>query len=213
VGKRIDRSIFWRTALDIACSVACRSRDGVGPRRHGSHATHRRQSFRSRRAGRATTRQEQLLHRQCSQTGGTPNIPNYAKVRYRNVYPGIDLIYYGNQRQLEYDFVVNPGADPASIAPQFDSPAKPDLGRSGDLIMHTPAAELRWREPSPSKRSMELENWSRASTCGKKPVTSGLQSPYMIAPNLSSLIRIDPTLKNRPMPPLNTWTTQALRSR
>jgi hypothetical protein len=40
------------------------------------------------------------------------NIPNYAKVRYRNVYPGIDLIYYGNQRQLEYDFVVNPGADP-----------------------------------------------------------------------------------------------------
>lgn len=49
------------------------------------------------------------------------NIPNYAKVRYRNVYPGIDLIYYGNQRQLEYDLVVAPGADPRRIALQFEA--------------------------------------------------------------------------------------------
>ena len=39
----------------------------------------------------------------------------YAKVRYEEVYPGIDLVYYGNQRQLEYDFVVGPGVDPARI--------------------------------------------------------------------------------------------------
>src|SRR5206468_5216828 len=39
-------------------------------------------------------------------------VATYAKVRYKNVYPGIDLIYYGNQAQLEYDFVVAPGADP-----------------------------------------------------------------------------------------------------
>lgn len=39
------------------------------------------------------------------------NIPNYAKVRYEAVYPGIDLVYYGNQRQLEYDFIVLPGAN------------------------------------------------------------------------------------------------------
>ncbi len=43
------------------------------------------------------------------------NVPNYAKVRYEGVYPGIDLVYYGNQRQLEYDFVVSPGADPKAI--------------------------------------------------------------------------------------------------
>jgi hypothetical protein len=43
------------------------------------------------------------------------NVPNYAKVRYTNVYPGVDLVYYGNQGQLEYDFVVQPGADPRSI--------------------------------------------------------------------------------------------------
>src|SRR5216117_4313936 len=40
------------------------------------------------------------------------NVPTYAKVHYSEVYPGIDLVYYGNQRQLEYDFVVAPGADP-----------------------------------------------------------------------------------------------------
>src|SRR5204863_3868068 len=43
------------------------------------------------------------------------NVPTYAKVQYQNVYPGIDLVYYGNQRQLEYDFVVAPGADPKKI--------------------------------------------------------------------------------------------------
>jgi hypothetical protein len=37
------------------------------------------------------------------------NVPNYGKVRYEGVYPGVDLVYYGNQRQLEYDFVVAPG--------------------------------------------------------------------------------------------------------
>src|SRR5208337_4111677 len=44
------------------------------------------------------------------------NVPTYAKVRYQDAYPGVDLVYYGNQRgQLEYDFVVAPGADPAAI--------------------------------------------------------------------------------------------------
>ena len=44
------------------------------------------------------------------------NVPNYARVKYKGVYPGIDLVYYGNQRQLEFDFVVAPGADPKTIA-------------------------------------------------------------------------------------------------
>jgi hypothetical protein len=43
------------------------------------------------------------------------NVANYAKVKYANVYPGVDLVYYGNQGKLEYDFVVQPGADPSSI--------------------------------------------------------------------------------------------------
>jgi hypothetical protein len=43
------------------------------------------------------------------------NVPNYARVRYREVYPGIDLVYYGNQGPLEYDLIVAPGADPNII--------------------------------------------------------------------------------------------------
>lgn len=50
-------------------------------------------------------------HSQARSEGWHTGIPNYAKVRYANVYPGVDLIHYGNQRQLEYDFVVNLGAD------------------------------------------------------------------------------------------------------
>ena len=43
------------------------------------------------------------------------NVPTYAKVKYAAIYPGIDLVYYGNQRELEYDFVVAPAADPGLI--------------------------------------------------------------------------------------------------
>jgi hypothetical protein len=47
-------------------------------------------------------------------------IPTYGKVNYGQIYPGVDLIFYGNQRQLEYDFVVAPGADPSRIAWRID---------------------------------------------------------------------------------------------
>ena len=43
-------------------------------------------------------------------------VPTFAKVRYPAVYPGIDVVYYGNQGRLEYDFIVSPGADPEAIA-------------------------------------------------------------------------------------------------
>src|SRR5579871_2605752 len=46
------------------------------------------------------------------------NVPTYAQIRCKDVYPGIDLLYYGNQQQLEYDFAIAPGADPRRI--QFE---------------------------------------------------------------------------------------------
>ena len=61
-------------------------------------------------------------------------VPTSSKVRYRNVYPGIDLIYYGNQRQLEYDFVVAPGADPQSIRMQFEGVSHLRVTSDGDLV-------------------------------------------------------------------------------
>jgi len=74
-------------------------------------------------------------------------VPNFSRVRYRAVYPGIDLVYYGNQRQLEYDFIVAPGADPGAISLAVDGPAEPSLDREGDLVMHTAAGDLSWHKP------------------------------------------------------------------
>ncbi len=74
------------------------------------------------------------------------NIPNYAKVRYRDVYPGIDLIYYGNQRRLEHDFVVAPDADPSQITLGLRGVTNLRID-SGDLVMSTAGGELRLLKP------------------------------------------------------------------
>ncbi len=64
------------------------------------------------------------------------NVPTYARVRYRDVYPGIDLVYYGaHERQLEYDFVLAPGADPHAIALGFAGARRLALDAAGDLVV------------------------------------------------------------------------------
>ena len=91
------------------------------------------------------------------------NVTNYAKVRYEGIYSGIDLVYYGNDRQLEYDFVVAPGADPHRI--QFDVRGAKKINRDehGDLVLQTSASEVRWanqscirRETEQGKRSLHI---------------------------------------------------------
>jgi hypothetical protein len=75
------------------------------------------------------------------------NVPTYAKVRYRGVYPGIDLLYYGNQRQLEYDFVVAPGADPKKIVLGFKGADKLEIDAQGELVLHVGGSEIRQHKP------------------------------------------------------------------
>ena len=75
------------------------------------------------------------------------NIGTYAKVRYREVHPGIDLVHYGNQRQLEYDFVVAPGADPKAIRLGFEGAEKMEIDARGDLLLHTPEGDVRQHKP------------------------------------------------------------------
>jgi len=70
------------------------------------------------------------------------NIPQFARVRYQRVYPGVDLVYYGKQGQLEYDFEVSPGADPKAIAFQFEGSKRAELDRNGDLVLATFDAAL-----------------------------------------------------------------------
>jgi DNA-binding CsgD family transcriptional regulator len=75
------------------------------------------------------------------------NVPLFARVRYEGVYPGIDLVYYGNQRQLEYDFVVAPGADPRGIGLQFAGADDLQIEPSGDLVIRATDGSLTVRKP------------------------------------------------------------------
>jgi hypothetical protein len=74
-------------------------------------------------------------------------LPTYAKVRYTGVYPGIDLVYYGSQRQLEYDFVVAPGASPASIRLLFSGAMQPRIEAAGDLSLKGAYGEIVFHRP------------------------------------------------------------------
>src|SRR6266404_5101104 len=77
------------------------------------------------------------------------SVPTYAKVRYEGIYSGIDLVYYGNQRQLEYDFIVAPGADPRRIAFDVSGAKRIRRDAQGDLVlkMKTGEGEIRWHKP------------------------------------------------------------------
>ncbi|HJQ24075.1 MAG TPA: SBBP repeat-containing protein [Blastocatellia bacterium] len=76
------------------------------------------------------------------------DIPLYARVRYREVYPGINVVYYGNRRQLEYDLEVAPGSDPHQIRMAFAGARGLRLDGEGNLWLRTPAGDLQMRKPS-----------------------------------------------------------------
>jgi hypothetical protein len=70
------------------------------------------------------------------------NVPTFGKVAYQDAYPGVDLVYYGNQRQLEYDFVVQPGADPGIIQLSFQGAQDLALDVHGNLVLHTDGGDV-----------------------------------------------------------------------
>jgi hypothetical protein len=76
------------------------------------------------------------------------NVANYTRVRYAEVYPGVDLEYYGNRRQLEYDFRLAPGtsADRLRLALEGARSVRVDEA-TGDLLIETAGGELRQRRP------------------------------------------------------------------
>jgi hypothetical protein len=73
-------------------------------------------------------------------------IETYGKVNFAQVYPGVDLVFYGNQRQLEYDFVVAPGADASRIAWQIDG-AKPTIDADGNLVLSAANGPAGFKNP------------------------------------------------------------------
>jgi hypothetical protein len=70
------------------------------------------------------------------------DVANYGRVAYADVYPGINLVYYGHQRQLEYDFQVAAGADPGRIRLAFPNVHGMELDGQGDLVLHTAGGDV-----------------------------------------------------------------------
>jgi uncharacterized repeat protein (TIGR01451 family) len=100
-------------------------------------------------------------------------VPQFGRVEYESVYRGVDLVYYGNQGQLEYDFRVAPGADPAQIALSFQGASARIIqgsskgnseGDSDDLVLTTDSGEVRFHAPRVYQPATQPSGESAGST-------------------------------------------------
>jgi len=76
------------------------------------------------------------------------NVPTFARVNYGGVYPGVDLVFYGKQGKLEYDFTVRAGADPAQIRLGLSGVDNVSLEPDGSLSLNAASREVRWNKPT-----------------------------------------------------------------
>jgi len=98
------------------------------------------------------TSEEQLQGKSNYLLGNKPenwhtNVPNYRKVREHQAYPGIDLVYYGTQGQLEYDFVVGAQRNPAAIRFSMEGADHLRTNADGDLLVGVGGGELKFHKP------------------------------------------------------------------
>lgn len=123
-------------------------------------------------------------------------VPTYAKVRYQDVYPGVDLIYYGNQRQLEYDFVVAPGANPKAIKLSVAGASKPlAVDSAGNLVVHLRDGEVRFHKPVVYQTEGSATTAARQFVDGRFVVKAkNLVAFQLGAYDRSKALVIDPTL-------------------
>jgi hypothetical protein len=75
------------------------------------------------------------------------DIPLFQKVRYEEVYPGIDLVYYGNRERLEFDFIVSAGADPNAVRLEFSGMKRMKLTPRGELVLENELGDVRYDKP------------------------------------------------------------------
>ena len=109
--------------------------------------------FAGGRPPRAVAVRDELPARSHYYVGNDPKrwltgIPQYARVEYAGVYPGVDVVFHGQPSALRYDFVVAPGAESSAIALEFDGARDLRLDDAGDLVLATAAGEVRHRRPT-----------------------------------------------------------------
>ena len=123
------------------------------------------------------------------------NIPTYARVQYKDLYLGVDLLVYGTQRQLEFDIIVAPGADPRAIRLGFQGVDNLDIDAQGDLILRTRGSEFRQRKPF----IYQEINGTKKTVPGMYVLTGKFQVGFQVA-------AYDPT-KSLVIDPMLTYST------
>ena len=119
------------------------------------------------------------------------DVPSYGRVKYSGIYPGVDVEFYGNQRQLEYDFTVAPGTDPKAIALKIEGAQKLAIDSRGDLILHIPEGETKFQKPV----IYQMVGTERREIAGNYSLAAGNRVTFAVAKYDQSLpLVIDPIL-------------------
>src|SRR5262249_2825387 len=124
--------------------------------------------------------------------GWHASVPSFSQVHYANVYSsGIDLAFYGNNNnQLEYDFLLQPGSDPAQIRLKFEGASGLALDSQGNLLLHTPGGDILQQAPA----LYQLQDGVKQSVSGHFTLDAGLVGFQVGAYDHSRQLTIDPVL-------------------
>jgi len=134
-------------------------------------------------------------------------IPSYARARFRSVYRGVDLVYHGTQGELEYDFELEPGADPSRIRMQMEGADTARIDTAGDLVLSLDGRELRHRRPA----AYQYSGCCRQEVRCDYVLNRGLNAPTPQHPNTPTLVsfRLGAYDRTRPLviDPLLAYST------
>ena len=128
---------------------------------------------------------------------GKPNewrtgIPTYSRVRYSNLYSGIDLVFHGNNRELEYDLVVSPGSDPAQIKLRISGAENLRLDVDGNLVLKTAAGDVIQQKP----RIYQRKGTSLVAVAGDYVINGKDEVGFWLGSyDRSTAVVIDPVLR------------------
>ena len=129
-------------------------------------------------------------------TGNDPrkwhtNVANFEEVSYRDLYPGVDLVYYGNQQQLESDFILAPGADPGQIQFEVQGAIRVHVDALGNLVMGTNVGDVRLLRPG----IYQMVKGARREVAGHYVLRSENRVGFEVAAyDATKPLVIDPTL-------------------
>src|SRR5436190_6876893 len=119
------------------------------------------------------------------------DIPQFGRVQYHDLYPGVDLEFYGKQGRLEYDFEVGPGADPRAISLQFAGAQGVQVAANGDLVLPVDGREVRFQSPHVYQKTASGER----AVAGKFVQRAGNQVGFEVGVyDRSRTLVIDPVL-------------------